>query len=132
MSAKHSTTHSTTEMHQAYDEIQVPGDGKCFLHAVKANLARLGHSGISINELQNLLDIRELAWTESDDRRGIGEDFEPIILRLSKVMEVSVVLFVYSGDDTYYRYHKGNGTETVYLKLRSRHYTALNPRLDRW
>jgi len=132
MSTNHLISHSTLELQQEFDEIQVPGDGKCFLHAIKANLARLGHADVSVDSLRETLGIRELAWTESDDRRGVGEDFEPMILRLSKVMEVSVVLFVYSGDDIYYRYHKGNGTETVYLKLRSRHYTALSPRLDRW
>lgn len=125
------TTHSTTEIQQAYDEIQVPGDGKCFLHAIKKNLERLGQGDISLEELRNVLGIRELAWTSQDDQRGIGEDFEHMVLRLSNVMGVSVILFTYAGNDSYYRYHIGNGTDTVYLKLRSRHYTALNPCFER-
>jgi hypothetical protein len=132
MSNNHLNLHSTFELQEEFNEIPVPGDGNCFLHAIKKNLERLGHASVSIDSLRETLGIRELAWTERDDRRGVGEDFEPMILRLSKIMEVSVVLFVYSGDDSYYRYHKGNGTETIYLKLRSRHYTALSPRLEHW
>jgi len=117
------------ELHKAFKEIYVPGDGRCFLHAIAENLKILGMT-ITINQLKEILEIRELAWTQGEDEAGIGEDFEPMVLRLCETFGVSVVLFVYDGNN-YFPYHKGNGPDVVYLKLKGRHYTALKPEFEK-
>jgi hypothetical protein len=118
-----------SELLKAFKETQVPGDGRCFLHAIAENLRRLGLQ-ISVEHLREILGIRQLAWNQDDDRAGIGEDFEPMVLRLCDTFGVSVVLFTYDGEN-YFPYHKGNGTEVVYLKLKGRHYTALEPQFEK-
>jgi len=119
------------EIRSEFTRKNVPNDGWCFLHSVMENIKRIGCE-MDIHDLKTLLKIESLNWEEEDDMNGVGEDFEPMLIRLSDLFGVSVTVFVHIGKEYFaYRTHgegKGSVQTEFYFELKNRHYSPLFPK----